>query len=109
MTPSDRDPNTPGPANPFDTGLPMVRMPPPSAAAAAAASKGKRKRKRQAGRVIGRNIDAARVEPGVIDSAGSAGEPIPPLPVPERSRPSGDWAQWLEPHTAPAQPAGRTQ
>lgn len=102
MTPSDRDPNTPGPANPFDTGLPMVRMPPP------AESKGKRKRKRQAGRVIGRNIDAARVEPAVIDSAGPAGEPIPPLPVPERSRPTGDWAQWLEPGAATARSAERT-
>jgi len=99
MTPPDRDPNTPGPANPFDTGLPMLRMPPPP--------KGKRKRKRQAGRVIGRNNDAARPELGVMDSAGTAGEPIPPLPVPERARPSGDWAQWLEPRAASAAASAR--
>lgn len=105
MTPSDRDPNTPDPANPFDTGLPMLRMPPPA--------KGKRKRRRQAGRVIGRyaeaaRSEAARPEPAVTDSTGTAGEPIPPLPVPEGARPSGDWAQWLEPRTAATSTRTRT-
>ncbi|MBF6249861.1 hypothetical protein [Nocardia farcinica] len=92
MTPSDRDPRTPPNPNPFDTGLPMLRLPEPP--------KGRRKRKRPPAAERGR---PPRPEPGVID-AHSTGEPIPPLPVPDQSRPSGDWSEWLQPSPSRARP-----
>ncbi|MBF6210276.1 hypothetical protein IU433_00565 [Nocardia puris] len=89
MTRPDPDGANPGQRqpNPFDTGLPMLRLPAPPA--------GKR-RKRKSGR------SAPRVR--TPEQAGPVDPAVPkPLKRPSR-RPDAEWAEWLDPPARPAEP-----